>query len=529
MGIFGKPFFQSGFGCVPVDYLKDTYPSTWLTILNNQREYIENKSMCGRNYHNYGSMDGEYQDYVYDFFTSGESEDILAIVFDFAGEEGDETEIFGYDTIGTVSFHPLDEHLKSSLFTCPDNGTAQSINVALKYETTQSEWSVRCGIYYHGNLSLLGETEERAITPTSSFAWYSFDFVIPPNLNNGTQYLLAIHASDEVGALSFPRDAGDENQGHQKDIGSYGSLPDPFPTPDHNTYKWSIYCSYFNTSGGEPPFPPPPTVELTISQPEEKTYSIGNISVEMYATGEGVDTIWFNCKNDTSWIFESNQTYTDITQMINLPQASYIFYGWANNTVGQTTQKTVYFSFYIYTFNEYSDTSNALVYGQNFSLTFNAGDSLGLCGNYPLLFDVKSGFWNGSSGAVTVYRDRGTFSFYAENDTVLEVSCPDAPSGLDLSVSGASYSQPSKFTWLVTVTSGYTVSFVWNWRLTSWLDLYFMFGVGMAGLVMMVFAPSWVALGVRRNAFQSDKMERIGYALLIFCVGFGLFCSWLWS
>jgi len=176
-----------------------------------------------------------------------------------------------------------------------------------------------------------------------------------------------------------------------------------------------------------------------------------------------------------------------------------------------------------------TQTSNALVYGNNFSLTFSSGDSLGLCGNYPLIFDVKSGLWNGSSGATTVYRDRGRFSFYAENNTVLEVSSPDAPSGIDLSVSGASYTKPSKFVWLVTVTTNSTVSFVWNWRLVSWLDLYFMFGVGMAGLIMMVFSPSWVAMGVRRNAFQVDKMERIGYAVLIFCVGFGLFMSWLWS
>jgi len=174
-------------------------------------------------------------------------------------------------------------------------------------------------------------------------------------------------------------------------------------------------------------------------------------------------------------------------------------------------------------------SSSLLVSGSNFSLTFNAGDSLTLCGRNLLVFDVESGLWNGSSGAITVYNDRGRFSFYAENDTVLEVSSPDAPSGLDLSVSGASYTQPSKFVWLVTITTNNTVTFVWNWRLPSWLDLYFMFGVGMAGLIMMVFAPAWVAMGVRRNAFQVDKIERIGYAVLIFCVGFGLFCCWLWS
>jgi len=65
--------------------------------------------------------------------------------------------------------------------------------------------------------------------------------------------------------------------------------------------------------------------------------------------------------------------------------------------------------------------------------------------------------------------------------------------------------------------------------LDSWLDLYFMFGVGMVGLFMMVFAPTWVAFGLRRNVFQPDKIERIGKAVLIFIIGFGLFISWLWA
>jgi len=215
--------------------------------------------------------------------------------------------------------------------------------------------------------------------------------------------------------------------------------------------------------------------------------------------------------------------------MTNFIDGSYTFYAWANNTEGNSDEETVMFTRFQTFFNEYESSSNALVYGQNFSLQFYEGDSLGFQGNNLLVFDVKSGYWNGSSGSTTVYADRGKFSFYAENNTVLEVSSPDAISGIELSVSGASYTKTGKFVWLVTITPNNTVSFVWNWRLTSWLDLYFMFGVGMSGLIMMVFAPSWVAMGVRRNAFETDKIERIGYALLIFCVGFGLFCCWLWS
>ena len=174
-------------------------------------------------------------------------------------------------------------------------------------------------------------------------------------------------------------------------------------------------------------------------------------------------------------------------------------------------------------------SSNILISGSDFGLTFSSGDSLGIQNNYVLFFDVESGLWNGSSGSITVYEDRGRFSFYAENDSVLEVSCPDAPNGFDLSVSGASYSKTERFVWNVNIASGNTVTFVWRWRLPNWLDLYFSFGVGMSGLILMVFAPTWVAFGLRRKAFDPDKIERIGIAILLFCIGFALFITWLWT
>lgn len=63
----------------------------------------------------------------------------------------------------------------------------------------------------------------------------------------------------------------------------------------------------------------------------------------------------------------------------------------------------------------------------------------------------------------------------------------------------------------------------------NWLDLYFMFGVGIAGLILMIFAPTWVGFGLRRKSFDPDKVERIGIAFLLFCIGYGLFISWLAS
>lgn len=171
-------------------------------------------------------------------------------------------------------------------------------------------------------------------------------------------------------------------------------------------------------------------------------------------------------------------------------------------------------------------TLHACISGSDFALCFRELEVFSIQGDAGTIdFLVDEGLFNASLCSTLVYRDSGQLSLYAENNSMLEVSCPDAD--MDLVISGADYSNPENSLWLVNVTSGNTVSFRWHWRLVSWLDLYFMFGVGMSGLFLMVFAPSWVAYGFRKNAFDPNKIERVGYAILLFCIGFGLFLSWL--
>jgi peptidylprolyl isomerase len=62
-------------------------------------------------------------------------------------------------------------------------------------------------------------------------------------------------------------------------------------------------------------------------------------------TGGALDKIWYNCKNGTSWIYASNQTYTVSTYMTNFVNGTqYIFYAWANATDGTVDQFTNMFS-----------------------------------------------------------------------------------------------------------------------------------------------------------------------------------------
>ena len=65
--------------------------------------------------------------------------------------------------------------------------------------------------------------------------------------------------------------------------------------------------------------------------------------------------------------------------------------------------------------------------------------------------------------------------------------------------------------------------------LPSYVDIYFGLGLFLAGVIMMIFAPSWVAWKVKKSGVTPDTVERLGYAMLIFIVGFGLFLSFIYG
>ena len=77
---FGKPLIIGEYGYDPQDYGKIAFPSTWKTYLQNQVKYLDTKGLCGRQWHNWGVFEGEYYDYVFDYYTSSESQDIFDIV-----------------------------------------------------------------------------------------------------------------------------------------------------------------------------------------------------------------------------------------------------------------------------------------------------------------------------------------------------------------------------------------------------------------------------------------------------------------
>ena len=97
-----------------------------------------------------------------------------------------------------------------------------------------------------------------------------------------------------------------------------------------------------------------------------------------------------------------------------------------------------------------------------------------------------------------------------------------------LSVSGASLTKiGEEQIYIANIQSGNNVVITWYYRLPSWIDDYTMLGIGLGGLVMMIFAPSWVALKIKKSGMDADSIERIGYGMLIFVFGFGMFLIWV--
>ena len=88
-----------------------------------------------------------------------------------------------------------------------------------------------------------------------------------------------------------------------------------------------------------------PLPEVTVVHPESKTYSPGDVPVEIEAEDIfGIEKIWFNAKKGNGkWLFKNNRTYTGPTVMEDVPVGAYTFYAWARNTldfVGVNSERT---------------------------------------------------------------------------------------------------------------------------------------------------------------------------------------------
>jgi hypothetical protein len=64
VGEFKKPLFIGEYGFDPMSVIRTHYPTTWRTILSDQVAYLDSLQLAGRQWHQWGYVDGEYYDFA---------------------------------------------------------------------------------------------------------------------------------------------------------------------------------------------------------------------------------------------------------------------------------------------------------------------------------------------------------------------------------------------------------------------------------------------------------------------------------
>jgi len=158
---------------------------------------------------------------------------------------------FGYETIGSLG-STLSNYKDASQYTCPEDGTAQSITAALKASSGTWEGHVKCAIYKASDLSspiTNGETEEKTLTLNTTAAWFTFNFPTPPTLEANTDYVLCAWADTGSGSTARMLRDDDASVNRWYVSATYSDTWGDLPASDR-TGKFSIYCTYTPSGGG---------------------------------------------------------------------------------------------------------------------------------------------------------------------------------------------------------------------------------------------------------------------------------------
>jgi len=161
---------------------------------------------------------------------------------------------FGYEKVGTRYDMTYRGELVACHFTCPEDGTADSISAYLDWIYVGSV-PVRFAIYRHSDNKFIAATEEILV---GGRGWFKANFTSPkPSLIKGTEYWLVVFPNaPDTGLREFEDPAEWDKSVEQTGL-TYPNFPDPLIVTGHFPRIYSIFCSY--TPGA-----PPPTHTLTI-------------------------------------------------------------------------------------------------------------------------------------------------------------------------------------------------------------------------------------------------------------------------
>jgi len=160
---------------------------------------------------------------------------------------------------------------------------------------------------------------------------------------------------------------------------------------------------------------------------------------------------------------------------------------------------------------------------------FESGGSLGfqLDLNKTLVLEITSGVLNSTVHSLKLSTPNGYFYFTAINDTQITITHQNID---QVFVSGDQNKENRIIASGTSITVGAANRIRISWHFLPWsvVDDYFMLGVGLVGIVMLVAGPTWFARTFVSHGLDTDTIEHLGYAMLMIIMGFGFVVVWLW-
>lgn len=121
------------------------------------------------------------------------------------------------------------------------------------------------------------------------------------------------------------------------------------------------------------------------------------------------------------------------------------------------------------------------------------------------------------------YSDKTQFHVIAENETALSFTINVRNKGEPETISGASSWSYNNDTSTVFLTCSNNALVTISWvSLPDLVSDYSWIAIFLSGIFLMAWGPSWFAWKVKKVGITSDSIERLGYAMLLFLIGFGL-------
>ena len=151
-----------------------------------------------------------------------------------------------YTMTGVAIASAANETIAGSIYTFPNQDcNIMNITVSLA-RTSAGSNNVKCAVYRHDTLALVGTSEEVNCSLTTSFANYTFTMVPGRRILKDVEYILAVWADYTASNIYVAATAGSTNQGHTE-TKAYGTFSDPL-APTHNDYAYTITPTYHKVS-----------------------------------------------------------------------------------------------------------------------------------------------------------------------------------------------------------------------------------------------------------------------------------------